>query len=234
MNARKTTTTLLGTFVLAGLLSAGVASGQPSSTSADYGYGPGYYVVYPRVYPAWGGTTVAGSYARGLAALTHAQGVYNRLTAEARLIHAQAQAKELENRELRIQSYFAMREHNRQARAAERGPRLSAERAAEIAARRGPQRLTAEQLDPATGAIAWPVALQGPEFAELRKVLQAAFAHRAYHGSLSTEQVEQVEQAAEAMRLALKQRIREIPAADYLEAKRFLANLAFEARQPVA
>jgi len=113
MNARKTTTTLLGTFVLAGLLSAGVASGQPSSTSADYGYGPGYYVVYPRVYPAWGGTTVAGSYARGLAALTHAQGVYNRLTAEARLIHAQAQAKELENRELRIQSYFAMREHNR-------------------------------------------------------------------------------------------------------------------------
>jgi len=232
MNAFTRTTMIAASLLLVGLFATGVALAQTTDTTATDGYGHGY-VVYPRVYPYWGGSTAYGDYARGLAALTYAQGVYNRLTAEARVIHADAYAKELKNHEAAIESHFEMRRLNQEQRKAQRGPRVSTERLAALAERARPDRLDAPQLDPETGAIAWPVVLQGAELATLRSAVDAAFSRRASQGRLSSAEQEQVEQATEALSAALKHRIREIPATDYLAAKRFLSSLAFEVRQPL-
>ncbi len=232
MNAFPRTTTMVASLLLVSLLSADLALAQSTDAAITYGYGHGY-VVYPRVHPGWGGSTVAGDYARGLAALTHARGVYNRLTAEARLIHADAYAKELQNHEATIESYFEMRKLNQEARAAERGPRVSTERLAALAERARPDQLDVAQLDPATGAIAWPTVLQGADLANLRSVVDAAFSQRASQGSLSSADLQQVEQATEALQAVLKQRIRELPATEYIAAKQFLSSLAYEVRQPL-
>ncbi len=231
MNAFARTTTIASLLFL-GVLSAGLALAQSTDSTFTYPCGQGY-LVYPRVYPYWGAGTVAGDYARGLAALTHAQGVYNRLSAEARLLHADAYARELQNHQASIQSYFEMRKLNQETRAAQRGPRLTTEQLSALAERRRPAQLDPAQLDPATGAIAWPIVLQGADLANLRSVVDAAFSRRASQGSLSTADVERVQQATEALQAALKQRIRQLPATEYIAAKQFLSSLAFEVRQPL-
>lgn len=232
MNAFARATTIVASLLVVNAFSPMLAPAQSTESSYAYGYASGY-VIYPGVYPYWGGSTAAGDYARGLAALTYAQGLYNRLTAEARLIHADAYAKELANRKATIESYFEMRTLNREARAAERGPRVSSERLAALAERRRPAQLGAAQLDPATGAIVWPIVLQGADLANLRSVVDAAFSRRASQGRLAAADVERVEQATAALQAALKARIRKLPATEYIAAKQFLSSLAYEVRRPL-
>lgn len=214
---------------------AGVTQVRPLyNVQSSYGYGlrPHYVAPYPHGY--WrGAATVAGSYARGLAALTYAQGQYNVLTAEARAIHAEARAREIENHELATQTYFAMRQTNREARAAERGPRASAAEIARRAEQAAPDRLSSSQLGADTGKVSWPALLQADQFAAFRAELEKTFSERAANGRITAEGREQTQQTANALLAELKRYVRQVPPSDYIEARRFIESLSHEAQLPV-
>jgi len=208
-----------------------------SGASLAQGYSSGY-----NHHPCYGGgaiwhhhaSTAAEGYARGLAAMLYAQGVYNRMTAEARIAHAQAYAHELENRQRQVETYFNVRATNRQAQAAERGPRPTSEQLAKLARQSAPERLSHQQLDPDTGRIYWPAALMAAKYAEARAQLEQVFSYRAATGSIDAEVQQQVQQTTELMLAELKSDIRRISPMEYCQARSFLGSLAREAQIPVA
>ena len=197
---------------------------------------PIYHV--PR--PTWGwnsvhhASTAAESYARGHAAAVHAHGYYNLMTAQARVVHAEAASREIDNREQRIDSYFAMREKNRQERAAERGPRPTTEQLERIAAAARPDRLSPSEVNTVTGAITWPRLLQEEEFGALRAALENVFAQRAVNGPLHADTAGAAKQATDGMMAHLKTRVREVDQQDYIAARRFIESLAYEAQRPAS
>jgi len=205
------------------------------SVQSERGTWPRYAPpAYPhRPHYSFRASTAAGSYARGIAAVIYAQGCYNRLTAEARLIHAEAYRREIANREMAVESYFAVRQANREARAAERGPRPTAADLARLATREKPDRLGPKELNALTGKLLWPLLLRGEEFAALRAALEPPFARRAARGVMEIEQQSQVRQVTRDMLEKLKQFVRRVNAADYTTARRFIEGLAYEARLPV-
>lgn len=201
-------------------------------TSYSYRLRPSYYV--PRLGYYWhGGATAAGSYARGIAAMTHAQGVYNRLTAEARVIHAEARSREIENHEMAAETYFAMRQANRQAHSAARRPRLSSEEMARLAELANPDRLTEGQQNSTTGEVSWPILLQADEFAAFRRELENTLAQRVADQGLAPEEQLKAQQTIQAMLEELKRLVREVNPTDYVEARRFIKSLAYETRLPL-
>jgi hypothetical protein len=189
------------------------------------------YVFYPRphVYRA---ATAAESYARGRAALIHARGQYNLLSSEARVVHAEAQRREIENRERGVDAYFAIREKNREERAAQRRPRATVEQLRRIAAAGKPAPLSPSELDAVTGEISWPIALQQDEYDAFRADLEALAAEQAAAGQLGADELEKADLAADGILAELKTRIRDVPLQDYTVARRFVERLAHQLRNP--
>jgi len=210
-----------------------------SSASAQC-CGSASYAV-PTVHPYYGGaplwhhhaSTAAEGYARGVAAVLYAQGAYNRLSAEARVIHSQAYAQELENRQRAVDTFFNVRATNRRARAAERGDRPTFEELAKLAKDSAPPRLDDDRLDPASGQIDWPAALREGQFAAYRARLEQFFAYRAARGKFDSAQQRQVRELTDAMLVQLKDNIRQLSPMEYAEARGFLNSLAYEAQLPV-
>lgn len=194
-------------------------------------------------YPAYHGgpallhhhaSTAAEGYARGIAAILYAQAVHNRLTAEARAVHAQAYAMELENRQRAVDTFFNLRATNSRARAAEAGDRPTFEELAKLAKDSAPPRLDAAELDPVSGEIHWPAALLGPQFAAYRAELEKLFRYRAATGKVAAERQTQVAQLADAMLTQLKDDIRHMSPMEYTKARGFLRSLAYEGQFAVA
>jgi len=202
------------------------------------------YYPAPPVYrvprPAWGwnpprrASTAAESFARGHAAAAQAAGYYNLMTAQARVVHAEAASREIDNREQAIDSYFAMREKNRQERAAERGPRPTTEQLERIAAAGRPDRLSPSDVNTVTGEITWPRLLQEAEFGAFRAALENVFAQRAVSGQLHAHAVGAAQQATDGMMAQLKTRVRDANQQDYIAARRFIESLAYEVQRPAS
>ena len=214
-----------------------VARVQPlHSVHSDYSYSSrphhAYHGSYPRYY-RHGGGSAWGNYARGIAAMTYAQGQYNRLTAEARVIGAEAERLEIENRQQRADAFFAMRQANQQARAALRRPRPTPEQIADRAKQAAPDRLSNVQLDPNTGQLSWPILLRADRFAVLRTDLDATFSQRAANRGLGQQESQKAGQLADAMLTELKSLVRQVQGGDFIEAQQFLRSLAYEAQLPV-
>jgi len=188
-------------------------------------------------YYGWNGyrlhsSTVAEGYLRGKAAVVDAAGSYNLNTAQAMVSAEQARALTLENDKVQVQNYFQRQEINRQYRASARGPRPTMEDLARRAREEAPDRLDRYQLDPVFGTITWPLALQAPEFAEYRAQIEKSFRDRDIVNSGLGSQVQRtVAVSATAMEQELKGMIGEMSPAEYVQTKRFLQSLAFEAEQ---
>ena len=193
------------------------------------------YRCYPhRHYYGYRASTAAEGYARGLAAMAYAAGQYNRLTAEAAVLNQEAQSRAIENREKRIENYYAERQLNREARAAERGPRVTTEALERFARRAVPDRLDCRELDVATGRIAWPDVLQAAPFAAYRGALESVCSRWAEAGSVSIAEKIQLEQAVEGMLAELKKYVRVVDGMDYMAARNFIKSLAYQTRQPLS
>ena len=95
-------------------------------------------------------------------------------------------------------------------------------------------RSAARQLDPVTGAIAWPGLLQDPKFAEQKTAVDEVFEARARYGAIDYEQTKQLRKATDAMIAMLRKMIRDVDPGDYTQAKAFLSALLFEATKPAA
>lgn len=201
------------------------------------GYGVGLGMGMAAGGYGYGGVGTAFSAQENARANTiRAQGEYNMMNTAAMSNFEDARSKYIDNQQKWTQVYL-----ERQRAAAE----LKSQREAEDAARKErikafneanpptpPAGLTSSQLDPSTGQIQWPTALAATAFDGQRQSLEALFALRT-QASANAELTAKVVKAVNEMKSTLRAKIREIPTADYLEARRFLDGLAVESRSPV-
>jgi hypothetical protein len=177
-------------------------------------------------------STAAEGYLRGKAAVAQAAVSYNLDTAQAWISAEQARALAIENDRLAIQEYFQRQEINRQYRASARGPRPTMEDISRRAREAAPDRLDRYQLDPVFGTITWPATLQAPQFALYREEVEHSFRDRDIMNSgLGSKVQRTVAYSTEVMEQKLKGMIDVISPAEYVQAKRFLQSLEYEAEQ---
>jgi hypothetical protein len=216
-----------------------VALAQTGSPGTPAPSEPAYQPVAPAAstvsaYSGWpgyssGGGTVAGNAMNGMASVISAQGDYNLSTSAAAVNMTQAQKNNIQNRQQWTNTYFDMRETNRRARAAERGPRPTMEQLARMARQGVPKPLGPGQMDPVTGRLNWPSALQEDAFAAERGKIDQLFAARARYGGLNYANQIKVREVIDTMSDALKQQIQEIPPTDYVVCRNFLQSVRYAA-----
>jgi hypothetical protein len=176
-------------------------------------------------------STAAEGYLRGRADFMRAYGQYQLLMAHARNAHAAARQHEIANHKQAVQTYFSVRDHNRKKREAERRPRVSDQQIRRMAAAAKPAPLSPTDVDRMNGNIAWPNVLQDRDFGVFRVKLERAFASRATQGQTDGLTTAMAQQAARGMLDELRSQVRELPAQDYMMARRFVESLAHEIGQ---
>jgi len=197
-------------------LAAAIAASATGVAQAQWGY------------PSYHSSTAAEGIQRGFADVVRSAGEADLNHSAAAQNWEQARSMRMDNHLQYANTYFQMRQINRQARAAEAGPRLSTEQLFRIAQEQAPNRLSNSDLDPLTGDITWPIVLQDTPFAEYRQTLTNLFADRAREGGTVTiSELGEIRRTTDAALATLKENIRNYPANDYLRARRFLENLSF-------
>jgi len=208
------------TLLIVILAALAVANGRPAA--AQRWDNPNYY---------YHSSTVAESRDRGMADLVRSAGQAAYDTSEAAKNLTQARSQQIDNDYKWTQTYFAMREENRRARAAERLPRPTEEQLIRYAQADKPKLLDSSQLNPMTGQIAWPRALRRETFEHDRNLLEPIFARRAASdGVVSDEDYDKAQEIVANMQVQLKQDIDKIAPSDYVVAKNFLNSLGYEAK----
>ena len=187
---------------------------MPSSVAlAQWGYG-------------YHSSTLEEGVQHGFADVVRSQGMANLYDAQALTEAQKARSAYIDNQYKATQTYFEMRRYNTEARRAERAAPLSTEQYVRLARVEAPQVLTNTQLDPLTGAIAWPAPLSIPEYAMHRAQIEKLVADR-YSGYSSYGAIQQ---ACQAFLDQLKADIMKFPANDYVNARKFLDSLIYAAR----
>lgn len=218
-------------FVLfAVVFTTALAQAQSSYPPRPY-YPPPYYGGSPYSYHS---STAAEGYGRGMGAVIRSMGQYNLNSSAAAINMTEARKKQLQNDKQWTETYFQMREINRQ------------QRDAELARRRGkpedwvrfaqagkPKPLSASELNPVTGEIKWPILLTLPDFNAQRAELETLFAKRSYKGVLDGAEFMKAKNVVEEMAASLAKMIKEFPAGQYITAKNFLSSLSYATGQPV-
>jgi hypothetical protein len=196
-------------------------------------------VVTPGVWGAWGGgggyhhaSTAEEGAARGMADLTRSAGMANLMNSEAAINVETARRQNIENRVYGTEAYFDMRRINREARAAESGPRPTQDDLVRFARARAPSQLSVSDLDPYSGQVSWPPILREEPYAEQRQVVESLFTERAMVGQLTSPQRIQIQQATQAMQNTLRSRINDYPPQDYAQTRAFLRSLSAELTRP--
>lgn len=188
-------------------------------------------------YGYWGyeGTTVAGSYARGLASLVRSVGDYRLASSAAAVNWSVARNRNIQNDKLWVDTYLALRDTNYQYRLAQiKRDRGDPRKFAHYARLEAPKPLANNQLDTMTGQIQWPILLTGPEFAAQRATIEKLFIARAYHGTLTADDYLAAARTIDQMSAQLSNRIATVPPQTYMNARTFLKSLAYEATRPAA
>ena len=178
------------------------------------------------------GATAASSYLFGQAAYVQSLGQYNLLTAQAAKAQQEATSQAIVNNRKAVESFFAKRELNAAFKAQSQPMRtpLTSEQIQASNAARKPQPLSEIELNPATGEIAWPAALQGGEFARMRTEVQRQFAERAAQaGSPASFDAAALNATVGQFRDQLKGHVGAMRPADYLAARKFIDRLDVEA-----
>lgn len=198
---------------------------QPAVPAPSVGmYGGGGYGYG---YGGGAGTTAAGSSLTGMANVISAQGDYNLSTSAAAVNYTQAEKQEIQNRQLYTDTYFEMRETNKRAREAERGPLPTAEQLARIAHETAPKPLSPGEVNQVTGKLNWPSALQSDSFAPARSEFEKLFTSYSQLGTLNYTDQTKARKIIQGMNEQLKGLIRDIPPTDYTACKNFLQSLMY-------
>jgi hypothetical protein len=190
----------------------------PPTTAVYGGGGYGYY---------GGAQTPAGAALQGYSQVISAAGQYNLNTSAAAVNLTQAQSNELRNQVQGVETFWQMRNIGRAEREKERGPRLTPEQLARIAHDGAPRPLTASQMDPVSGVLFWPGALQDPSFEQQRTAIDECTARWVKYGALEFADQNRVRENVNAMFDDLKGRIASIPPQDYVASRSFLQSLLY-------
>jgi cytochrome P450 len=186
----------------------------------------------------WGwdtaGSTPPGSYLQGLAEVVRAQGDYNLSTSAAAVNLTTAARQAIQNNKDYVEAYFAIRAFNRQARDAENvRDRQITQEWLRFHPSVKPKRLTSSELDPVSGSINWPILLQSDELAKRRQAIQQAFTERHHFGVMDYNNYRMVQQITNDLIDELLNKIQEIAPSEYMQAKRFIEALIYEASLPL-
>ena len=191
------------------------------------GWGSGYGVVQRTA------QTPAESYAYGLSDVTRARSQSNLTNAEALSTLSDVRGKEIKNNVDYTNMYFERRRINEQYKESRRRPRATPEQLARYARDGMPDRSSGTQIDSITGELSWPIVLQAPEFEQYRAELDALYQDRAARGSvMGRDAYLKTRETCDAFLAALREQVRELPANDYIEGKKFIEMLKYESKHP--
>jgi hypothetical protein len=169
----------------------------------------------------------------GLARIIRAESEYMLLGSQAAINRSEARSREMDNWKKWVETYFEVKRINREARAAERGRPLTEADFVRMAQMGKPRRLTPSELENVTGQLNWPLLLQAKAFTPYRELLDQCFAYRASRGAMELDEYLKAEQTAQLMLGMLRDQIQDFAGVDYMNARRFLESIAYEARFPV-
>lgn len=148
----------------------------------------------------------------------------------------EARYRDIQNDEFYAQNYFKMRQSNREVRglrALEYGPRSTADRLRAYAASGVPGRLGEHELDP-LGVVLWPNLLKRDLFrAERIEIDRLMYSRSVSDSGEGSENYREIRHLLAAMADKLTGAIHEMSPSEYVNAKRFLERLEYEARFPV-
>ena len=154
--------------------------------------------------------------------MIRAEGDYNLSSSAAAVNLSMARQQEIENQKKWTQTYFEIRDINRQVFDTEQKRRRgSPEDWIRYAEAGKPKRLSPSELDAVTGEIHWPMLLTAQDYSSHRIELEKAFAERAYHGVMEAETFLKVLQLTDELTASLKSQIRDVPAEKYVVANGF-------------
>jgi hypothetical protein len=164
---------------------------------------------------------------RGQAQRLHAAGNYWLAVSQALVCREQARALALANRQRWVDYRTGMRtrhESERERRIAEQRRVNEARRPLKYSV----YRLTADQLDQTTGAIAWPTVLRNASYDNPRGRLDELFRDRAGYSKLPIETSAEIARCAQTFRVMLQRDLKSIRRDEYLSAQKFLCGLKYE------
>ena len=123
-------------------------------------------------------STVAEGEGNAISAVTRSRGQYQLDVSQARINNAQANAMDMQNRKQLATDYFETQNINKQNRFgdyAEKKKQHEKDALFQYGSEGRPTRLTSSELDPVTGQITWPIALEAPAFVQFTKPIDEAF-----------------------------------------------------------
>jgi hypothetical protein len=128
-------------------------------------------------------------------------------------------------------NFYEKRKLSDQYRQARRRKPPTQKKLQELAKQGAPARLTSHQLKPASSQINWPHLLMTEHLDQNRAEVERLMGERTGRNSgTGTRNCDQIQQAVQDMKAALKERVQGASPMEYLAAKKFLDSLAFEAR----
>jgi hypothetical protein len=190
----------------------------PTTQVYNGGYGGGW---------GGGGQTPEGAALQGMSQVISAQGQANLANSAAAINWTQAESNSLQNQVQGVQTFWAMRDIGAAEREKERGPRPTPEELARRARAGAPRQLNTNQIDPVSGEIHWPSALQQPVFNEQRAPVDTLAAKWVKYGSLDYSDQTSMRQNVDGMFDTLKGQISAIPPQDYTQCRSFLQSLLY-------
>lgn len=176
--------------------------------------------------------TAGESYARGISDVVQSAGQANLLNSQAANNYADARSKELDNRLKYTNTYFQNRQMNEKYRAQLDGKPMSSEDAVRIASAAAPKRLSSAQLDPITGQIKWPMGLRDPRYTTTLVELDKMYNERAAQGYIDAPTFSKITQTCNDLKTALDKNVDSMDSNMFLEARKFIESLSYEARFP--
>jgi hypothetical protein len=163
-----------------------------------------------------------------MAGVIRAQGQANVLNSQALINYQQARSRYIDNQVKWQQAYHVMRrsaesfwEQDRQTRAAVRDRWLASRGSG------APVHLTAAELNPQSGQLKWPEALQLPAFAHSRGRIEDLMEARA-RSTASINTAQELHRNLKELSHELRSEIHHIPPHEYMQARKFLDSLMFE------
>lgn len=220
-----------------GLAASGIAYGAYSgmgSTGGFSGYGSsgGYYGGGGGGFTQDPISAYANAEYSGVSNVIRAQGQYEKDTSEAMINQERARTVYLDNRQryfysqlrrraLAARHELAQAEHDQRV---ERNKRVE-----EFLAAHQPAPLEHRHLDPWTGDIHWPKALQSDDFSELRQNLETLFS-RHVQSRYASDATEDIATSVKEMKDLLRSKILDLPPNQYSDARKFLDRLAVSGR----
>ena len=177
----------------------------------------------------WGGSeqTAEGAALQGTAQVLSAAGQYNQATSAAAINLTEAQSNAMRNQVQGVQTFYQMRELGGAEREKERGMHPTPEELARRAHAAAPRDLSPSQMDPVSGVLFWPAALQDASFEANRLALDDYTVRWAKYGVLDYADKVQVRRNIDAMFVTLKSQITSMPPQDYVESRVFLESLLY-------